>query len=112
MLASAIGGLAGPFDSPFVHIHDTDVLRGDCRRARALGFRGKACIRPAHVPVVHAAFAPTASELDWAREVVDAFEAAEANGVGVALAAGQMIDRPVVVDQAHRLLADVERSTR
>lgn len=110
VLSSALGGLAGPFDSPSVHIHDTDALHDDCRRARGLGFRGKACIHPAQVPVVHAAFAPTAAEIAWAREVVDAFEAAEASGAGVALAAGQMIDRPVV-DRARRLLGDAERSS-
>jgi (S)-citramalyl-CoA lyase len=61
------------------------------------------CIHPAQVPIVHAAFAPTPAELAWAQEVVDAFEAAEASGAGVALAAGQMVDRPVV-DRARRLL--------
>lgn len=103
VLASALGGIAGPFDSPSVHVHDADSLREDCRRARGLGFRGMMCIHPAQVPIVHAAFAPTPAELAWAQEVVDAFEAAEASGAGVALAAGQMVDRPVV-DRARRLL--------
>ena len=69
VLASVLGGLAGPFDSPSVHVRDTAALRDDCRRARGLGFRGKACIHPSQVPVVHAAFVPTAAELEWAREV-------------------------------------------
>jgi citrate lyase subunit beta/citryl-CoA lyase len=111
VLASALGRLAGPFDSPSVHARDADRLRDDCRRARALGFRGKTCIHPAQIPIVHAAFAPTASELAWAQEVVDAFETAERDGAGVALVAGQMVDRPVV-DRARRLLDDGERSTR
>ena len=110
VLASALGGLAGPFDSPSVHVHDVDSLREDSRRARGLGFRGMMCIHPAQVPIVHAAFAPTPAELAWAQEVIDAFEAAEASGAGVALAAGQMVDRPVV-DRARRLL-DEGRSTR
>jgi citrate lyase subunit beta/citryl-CoA lyase len=111
VLASALGRLAGPFDSPSVHTRDADRLRDDCRRARALGFRGKTCIHPAQIPIVHAAFEPTASELDWAQEVVEAFEAAERDGAGVALVAGQMVDRPVV-DRARRLLDDGERSRR
>jgi citrate lyase subunit beta/citryl-CoA lyase len=110
VLASALGGIAGPFDSPSVHVHDVGSLQEDCRRARGLGFRGMTCIHPAQVPIVHAAFAPTPDELAWAQEVVDAFEAAEASGAGVALAAGQMVDRPVV-DRARRLL-DEGRSVR
>jgi citrate lyase beta subunit len=105
VLASALGGIAGPFDSPSVYVHDADSLRADCRRARGLGFRGMACVHPAQIPIVHAAFVPTPAELAWAREVVDAFEAAEASGTGVALAAGQMVDRPVV-NRARRLLEE------
>ncbi|MEP6811983.1 MAG: CoA ester lyase [Actinomycetota bacterium] len=108
VLASALGGLAGPFDSPFVHVHDLDAFRGDCQRARGLGFRGKACIHPAQVPIVHATFAPTAPELEWAREVVAASDAAGRAGSGVALVAGQMVDRPVVA-RALQLLDDGER---
>jgi citrate lyase subunit beta/citryl-CoA lyase len=94
-----------------VHVRDADGLRDDCRRARALGFRGKTCIHPAQVPVVHEAFAPTGTELAWAQNVVDAFDAAEPDGAGVVLVDGQMVDRPVV-DRARRLLDDGERSTR
>jgi citrate lyase subunit beta / citryl-CoA lyase len=111
VLATALGRLAGPFDSPFVHVRDTDGLRDDCRRARALGFRGKTCIHPAQIPVVHEAFAPTTAELAWAQDVVDTFDAAGPGGTGVVLVDGQMVDRPVV-DRARRLLNDGERSTR
>jgi citrate lyase subunit beta/citryl-CoA lyase len=111
VLASALSRLAGPFDSPFVHVRDIDGLRDDCRRARALGFRGKTCIHPAQVPVVHEAFAPTTAELAWAQNVVDTFDAAGPDGTGVVLVDGQMVDRPVV-DRARRLLDDGERSTR
>ena len=58
---------------------------------------------------MHAAFAPTAPELEWAREVVEKFSAAEAAGAGVTLVAGQMVDRPVA-DRARRLLDDAERA--
>jgi citrate lyase beta subunit len=111
VLASALGHLAGPFDSVSVHVHDTDALRDECTHARGLGFRGKACIHPAQVPIVHAAFAPTPAELAWAQEVVDAFEAAQASGASVALVAGQMIDPPVA-DRARRLLDEAEWGTR
>lgn len=106
VLASAAAGIGSPFDSPYVHVGDPEGLRAECRRARALGFRGKACIHPGQLPVVHEAFAPSAEEVAWAREVVEGFHAA---GSGVASIAGQMIDRPVV-ERARRLLDDAERS--
>jgi citrate lyase beta subunit len=94
-----------------VHVDDADALRDECTQARGLGFRGKACIHPAQVPIVHATFAPTPAELAWAQEVVDAFAAAQANGASVALVAGQMVDPPVV-DRARRLLDEAEWGTR
>jgi citrate lyase beta subunit len=43
------------------------------------------------------------SLLDRARRVVEAFEAAERDGLGVVVVDGTMVDRPVVL-QARRLL--------
>jgi citrate lyase subunit beta / citryl-CoA lyase len=93
-LAPAIDGVTAAFD-------DDARLRADTRRALAFGFGAKLCIHPRQVAVVHAALAPTAEELAWARRVVEADHAA--GGAAVQLD-GRMVDRPVV-EQARRVLA-------
>jgi citrate lyase subunit beta/citryl-CoA lyase len=65
-------------------------------------------IHPAQVGTVHAAFAPSASEVEHAVRIVAAFEEAQARGAGVAVVDGAMIDRPVVL-RAQRILAIADR---
>jgi citrate lyase subunit beta/citryl-CoA lyase len=73
----------------------------DARREAALGFTAKLCIHPAQVEPIHDALRPDAAEVDRARRIVAAYEAA--NG-GAAAFEGKMIDKPVV-ESARRLLA-------
>ena len=91
LLAAAALGIAA-VDGVFVDFRDTDGLRREAELARGDGFSGKLAIHPAQVPVINAVFTPSAHELDWARRVVAAFEAA--GGAGVTALDGEMIDRP------------------
>src|SRR4029077_2461564 len=72
-------------DSPFFAISDAVGLERAARRAVAEGFAGKAAIHPSQIPVINAAFTPEQSEIDWAREVI------EANRAGVGTVAGVMV---------------------
>jgi citrate lyase subunit beta/citryl-CoA lyase len=109
VLASAVAGRRGPIDRVWVDVRDTAGLEGDCRFARSLGFRGKSCIHPAQVPVVNEVFSPSADELARARDVVDAYERAAAEGRGAVALDGEMIDLPVV-ERARHLLSEAKRS--
>lgn len=104
--ASRAGGLEPPVDTAYVEITNLEGLRATTLRARALGFTGKACIHPSQIEIVNEVFTPTASELDWARRVVETFEAAERDGLAAVKMDGQMLDYPVV-EKARRLLARV-----
>jgi citrate lyase beta subunit len=106
---SVAAGLRSPFDIVHLDIEAGAALEEECRLARSLGFRGKACIHPSQVPVVNRAFTPSKSELEWARKVLTAYEAAAADGRGAFALDGAMIDLPVV-ERAQRLLAETERS--
>jgi citrate lyase beta subunit len=106
---SVAAGLRPPFDVVHLDLVAEEALEAECRLARSLGLRGKACIHPAQVPVVNRAFDPTESELVWARRVLAADEAAAAQGLGVFALDGAMVDLPVV-ERARRLLAETERS--
>jgi citrate lyase subunit beta/citryl-CoA lyase len=109
VLDSAAAGLRSPFDVVHVDVKADAALEEECRLARSLGFRGKACIHPSQVPVVNRAFTPSESEVAWAWKVLDAYEAGAASGRGAVALDGAMIDLPVV-ERARRLLAETERS--
>ena len=109
VLDSAAAGLRPPFDVVHLDIEGGAALEEECRLARSLGFRGKACIHPAQVPVVNRAFTPSESELAWAWKVLDAYEVGTVEGRGAVALDGAMIDLPVVA-RARRLLAETERS--
>jgi citrate lyase subunit beta/citryl-CoA lyase len=66
------------------------------------------CIHPRQIRVIHEAFSPTEKELDRARLIVQAFEAAERDGRSVVSLGSRMIDPPVVL-RARNL---VERAAR
>jgi citrate lyase subunit beta / citryl-CoA lyase len=103
-LASYQAGLEGPLDTVYVDINDPDGLRASTRRARAMGFGGKACIHPAQLEIVNAIFTPSEAELARAQEVVTAFDQAEAAGAAAVSVGGLMVDYPVVL-KARRVLA-------
>ena len=98
-LASRCAGLAAPVAGVTPQIDDEARLLADLAWARRLGFGAKLCIHPRQVGAIHAALAPSAAALDWARRVLDA----DAGSTGAAQLDGRMIDRPVVL-QAQRTL--------
>jgi citrate lyase beta subunit len=106
---SVAAGLRPPFDVVHLDIAADEALQAECRLARSLGLRGKACIHPSQVATVNRAFDPSESELAWARRVLAADEQAAAQGLGVFALDGAMVDLPVVM-RARRLLAETERS--
>jgi citrate lyase subunit beta/citryl-CoA lyase len=106
MAAAAIGAEA--IDAIVTGFSDLEPLRRDCVRARGLGFSGKMAIHPAQVPVINEVFGPSASEIERARRIVEAFEAAQSAGEAVTKMDGGMIERPIV-DRARRTLALAER---
>ncbi|SNY66733.1 HpcH/HpaI aldolase/citrate lyase family protein [Paractinoplanes atraurantiacus] len=101
VLASAAAGIEPPTAAVSTDFRDLDRLRRSTEALRRLGFRGRACIHPAQVPVVNAVFTPTAEEVAAARDLIDRFESA---GGGVCLdARGRMVDL-AVVREARRVL--------
>ncbi len=101
VVASRAAGIQPPIDSVYPHLDDPDGLRRQAETSRSLGLFGKSAIHPAQLPIIHAAFSPTPDELDWARDVLEAFE--EARGGAARLSGGEFIDLPVA-ERARALL--------
>lgn len=71
--ASRAAGLPGPVDGPTVS-REHDALAAASEHAASLGMTGRLCLREAQAAAVNAAMSPSASELAWALEVLDALE--------------------------------------
>ena len=91
-------------DSVFGDVGDIDGLRIWGSKSRALGFEGMGCVHPSQIPVIHEAFAPSATEVEKARRIVAAYDEAQAKGLGVVSLGSKMIDLPVV-QRALKLVA-------
>jgi citrate lyase subunit beta / citryl-CoA lyase len=101
VVVSRAAGLAPPIDSVYPHLDDDAGLREQSEFARSLGFFGKSAIHPRELPPLHDVFTPTADELAWAGEVVQAFD--DAPGEALRLPSGEFVDAPVAA-RARRLL--------
>lgn len=101
VLASRVAGIAAPVDGVTVALDAPAVLAEDLARAKRMGFGAKLCIHPRQVEAVNRGFLPDAEEIDWARRVM---QAADAAGGAAAALDGKMIDRPVI-ERARRILA-------
>lgn len=97
----------GSLDSPFVRYRDPDALREDAGRARRMGYTGKFAIHPAQLEIINETFSPSEEEIDYARRVIEAWDAAESAGRGSLALDGRMVDVPVV-KRAQNLLAMAE----
>jgi len=95
-------------DSVYGDVADSDGLLRWGEASRAMGFEGMGCIHPTQIETIHRAFAPTASELEKAMQIVAAYEDAQANGLGVVSLGSKMIDAPVV-QRALKLVARARR---
>ena len=83
---------------------DLNEVQDNAVRSARFGLEGASCIHPAVVPVLNAAFSPTADDVTSAQRIVIAYDKSIAEGRGSIELDGRMVDVPVVI-RAQRLLA-------
>jgi citrate lyase subunit beta/citryl-CoA lyase len=106
--ARAAGILPLGFMGTVADFDDLDAFRATIRRSRKFGFAGASCIHPSQVPILNEEFGWSDAELDRARRMVAAYDAAKAQGLGAVAFEGKMIDVPVV-ERAEALIRRAER---
>jgi citrate lyase beta subunit len=87
----------------FLDIRNPEAFRADCEQGRALGFDGKTLIHPSQIDVANAVFGFSDAQVAHARRVIAAWQAAEAEGKGVAVLDGKLVET-MHVDEARRIL--------
>ncbi len=103
LLAARAHGVIA-IDGVYNAFHDEEGLRRECRQGRDMGFDGKTLIHPAQLAIANELFSPEESEIELARRQIEAFEAAEREGRGVAVLDGRIVEN-LHVEAARRLLA-------
>lgn len=91
LLAAAAHDVAA-IDAVHLDLDDEAGLRAEAEDAAALGFVATACVHPAQVPVVRAAYRPDADRVEWARAVL----AAAHGSAGAFAFRGAMVDGPLL----------------
>jgi len=102
--ARAAGILPMGFVGSIADFRDQEAFRAIIRRSKRLGFVGASAIHPLQIPVLNEEFSPTAAEVERAKRMVAAYDAAFAQGLGAVQFEGAMIDVPVV-QRAHNVIA-------
>ena len=91
-------------DGVYNDIKDPEGFEAECVQGRDMGFDGKTLIHPSQLEPCNRVFAPTPEDVERSQRIIEAFEAAEAEGRGVVTVDGRMIEN-LHVDQSRRTLA-------
>ncbi len=91
-------------DGVHLDLNDEAGLEASCRQGRELGFEGKTLIHPKQIAAANAAFGPSGDDIAWARKIIAASEAAKAEGKGVVVVDGKLVENLHVLE-ARRMVA-------
>ncbi|MEI7706199.1 MAG: CoA ester lyase [Deltaproteobacteria bacterium] len=103
VLAARANGLAA-LDGVHLDLSDDAGFEAACRQGRDLGFDGKTLIHPRTVDAANAAFTPSEEEMERARRIIEAHAVAEAEGKGVVVVDGRLVES-LHVAEARRVVA-------
>lgn len=103
LLAARVAGVAC-VDGVYNAFKDGDGLTAECEQGRALGMDGKTLIHPAQIEIANRIYAPSEAQIDLAMRQIEAFEAAESQGEGVAVVDGSIVEN-LHVETARAVLA-------
>lgn len=91
MLAARAYGLA-ILDGVHLDLEDEAGFEIACHQGAEMGFDGKTLIHPKTIAAANKAFAPAPDDVDWSRRVIAAHADAAANGRGIVVLDGKLIE--------------------
>jgi citrate lyase subunit beta / citryl-CoA lyase len=106
LLAARAYGLS-IVDGVYLNLEDDEGFATSCVQGKELGFDGKSLIHPKTVAKANEVFAPSSDEVAWARKIIQAHAEATAQGKGVVVVDGKLIENLHVVSARRQVeLAD------
>lgn len=109
VLAARANGL-DVLDGVHLNINDADGFRAVCEQGRALGFDGKTLIHPNQVDIANEVFGLDQAAIEHAHRVIEVWENAEKQGMGVAVLNGKLVEN-LHAAEARRVLILAEAIT-
>jgi citrate lyase subunit beta/citryl-CoA lyase len=106
VLAARAAGVAA-LDGVHLDLEDDAGFEAACRQAADLGFDGKTLIHPKTIATANEIFAPAPADVEWSRRVIAAHADATAQGRGVVVLDGRLIEN-LHVEDARRVVALAE----
>lgn len=94
-------------DGVYLDLNDHEGFVDSCRQGAELGFDGKTLIHPKQLAAANEIFAPSDDEVRLSRQIIEAYAEAEAQGKGVVVVDGKLIEK-LHVDHAKRVVALAE----
>lgn len=91
-------------DGVYLDLSDDEGFKASCEQGLELGFDGKTLIHPKTVGVANEVFAPSEKDVEQSQKIIAAFEAAAAEGKGVVVVDGKLVEN-LHVENAKRLVA-------
>jgi citrate lyase subunit beta / citryl-CoA lyase len=91
-------------DGVHLDLNDDEGFEYACRQAAEMGFDGKTLIHPKTIATANRMFAPSPDDIASARKIIAAHAQATAQGKGVVVVDGRLIEN-LHVEEAHRLVA-------
>jgi citrate lyase subunit beta/citryl-CoA lyase len=91
LLAARAYGLS-IVDGVYLNLEDDEGFATSCVQGKELGFDGKSLIHPKTVAKANEVFAPSAEEVAWDRKIIQAHAEATAQGKGVVVVDGKLIE--------------------
>lgn len=91
-------------DGVYLDLNDEEGYRANCLQGLEFGFDGKTLIHPKQLEMANEVFAPSPSDLDFAARIIEAYTNAAAEGKGVVLVEGKLIEN-LHVENARRMVA-------
>lgn len=88
-------------DGVYLDLKNDAGFRTACEQGRDMGFDGKTLIHPNQLAIANEVFAPAEKDISTAREMIAAWEQARAEGKGVAVVNGKLVEN-LHVDEARR----------
>jgi citrate lyase subunit beta/citryl-CoA lyase len=79
-------------DGVFNAFKDADGFQRECLQGRQLGMDGKTLIHPDQIAGANEIFAPSETDVVWARKIIAAFEQPENQGKGAITLDGRMVE--------------------
>lgn len=83
-------------DQVVLNLREDALFRQDATFGRNLGYDGKMCVHPRQIDLANEIFAPAPAEIDYARRLIAAYEAAQSRGEATIDFEGRMVDGPVL----------------